>query len=261
MGSIEAVLSLDLEENDFLYRIRRGSRIVYVSVLHEDIIPHGCRTDGSRVLSNLRRVPKWEEHWKTLTVRKGSHGVNSTPDEFTPHALNLKALNIHLPKFFNILDLIPVSRISDRISRVRFEDETWILKIARFKHEIPALQREISIYSTLALLNFPLAPKFVGFAYEEVKDRTIGFLMEDISGRTPNIEDLEDCKKTVRLLHLFGIIHGDLNKYNFLMTESGAKVFDFEVSTAQEDADPAAADDEMRALADKFRDESGIGKR
>lgn len=66
---------------------------------------------------------------------------------------------------------------------------------------------------------------------------------------------------TVRLLHTFGIIHGDLNKYNFLMTENGAKVLDFEASVAKEDVGSAAAQEEIEALETRLKDESGIGKK
>jgi serine/threonine protein kinase len=255
------VLSLDLEENDYLYRIRKNSRIVYVSVLDGDIFPRDCRTDGDRVLSKLREIPEWEEEWKTLTVRRGFHGIDSTADEFMPHGLDLRQLNIPGAVFLNLLDLTTVSRISDRVSRVKYDGETWILKVARFRHEIPALQQEVWIYSTLTSTGFPLAPKFIGFVYEETEARIVGFLMEEIFGETADIHNLKDCVETVRLLHAFGIVHGDLNKYNLLMTEQGAKIFDFEASAAQGNVDPAAAEEEVKALASKLADESGIGKR
>jgi hypothetical protein len=234
---------------------------VYVSVLDGDIVPPGCRTDGDRVLSKLRKIPKWEEQWKTLTVRRGNRGIESSPDEFLPHGLDLAQLNIPSALFLNVLDLTMVSRISDRISRVKYKGETWILKVARFKHEIPALQQEVSIYSTLTSTDFRLAPKFIGFVYEEIKARTVGFLMEEILGQPPDIRNLKDCEETVRLLHTCGIVHGDLNRYNFLMTEQGAKIFDFEVSTAHGGVDPTVAEEEIEALATRLEDESGIGKR
>lgn len=256
----EEVLSLDLEKDDFLYRIRRDSRIVYVSVLHEDIIPRNDRTESSQILSKLRGVPRWDEHWTTLTVRKSSEGIESTVDEFAPHCLDTKALGIQHTFYFNILDLKPLSRISDRVSRVMLDDKTGILKIAKFQHEVPTLQREISIYATLMSVGFSFAPKFFGYVYEEVENRTIGFLMEDISGRTPSIEDLEACQTTVRLLHESGIIHGDLNKYNILITNNGAKIFDFGVSTIQGDGESLEAQEEMRTLGEKLLDDSGIGR-
>ncbi|OOO05636.1 RIO-like kinase [Aspergillus oryzae] len=257
----EEVLSLDLEENDFLYRIRRNSRIVYVSVLDGGILPPDYRTDGFLVLAKLQNIPKWNDKWKTLTVRNTAQGIESSPDEFPPHGLDLGQLNHPSAIFVNILDLTTVSRISYRLSRVRHGDETWVLKIARFKHEIRSLQHEVSVYSKLMESGFSFCPKFIGFVYEETKDRTIGFLMEEISGRTPGIQDLKDCTETVRLLHEHGIVHGDLNKYNFLVTEEGVKLFDFEVSAAQEDADPGSTEDELKGLAARLEDESGIGRR
>ncbi|RDW79335.1 uncharacterized protein DSM5745_06187 [Aspergillus mulundensis] len=257
----DEVLSLDLEENDFLYRIRKNSRIVYVSILDGGLLPPDSRTDSGRVLSKLRHLPRWEEEWRTLTVRRGAHGVQSTLDEFSPHGLDAGQLHIPGAIFLNLLDLKTVSRISDRISRVKYNGDTWILKIAQFRHEISALRREVSVYSTLTSNAFPLAPKFIGFAYEETKDRVVGFLMEDISGHHPDIHDLKDCMETVHRLHTFGIVHGDLNRHNFLITEHGAKIFDFEVSVVEGNVDPAAAEEELNSLAIGLEDESGIGKR
>jgi hypothetical protein len=262
MHGIEEVLSLDLEKNDFLYRIQRESRIVYVSVLHDDIIPVGERTDSLRILSKLKGVPKWDENWTTLTIRRSSDSViQSTVDEFPPHSLDTKALDVQDPIYFNILDLKPSSRISDRISRVVLDDKTMILKIARFQYEIPALQQEVLIYALLASRGFAFAPKVLGYAYEELRDRTIGFLMEDISGRTPGAEDLKFCEGTIRLLHKSGILHGDVNRYNFLMADCGAIVFDFEVATIKEVVASKESDDEIETLVEKLKDNSGVGKR
>lgn len=198
----EEVLSLDIDEGDFLYRIRRDSRIAYVSVLHGDIIPQDHRNESFGILSNLRKVPRWNEHWTTLTVRKSSEGIESTVDEFAPHCLDTEAPGIQHASYFNLLHLQRVDRISHRVSRVRFDgDRIAVLKIAPFQFEVSSLQREISIYAKLMSSGFAFAPKFLGYVYEEVEDRTIGFLIEDIAGRTPGIKDLEACEKAVRLLH------------------------------------------------------------
>lgn len=87
--------------------------------------------------------------------------------------------------------------------------------------------------------------------------------MEEISGRHPDIRDLDACMETVRQLHTFGIVHEDINKYNILITAHGAKVFDFEFSVYQGEVDDAgaAAEEELNTLADKLEDESGIGRR
>ncbi|KAH8424145.1 uncharacterized protein LDX57_001899 [Aspergillus melleus] len=153
----EKVLSLDLEENDFLYRMRKNQRIVYVSVLDGDILPPDSygRTDSYQILSKLQNIPEWNEAWTTLTVRRNPHGViESTPDEFHPHGLDLKSLDVTSTSvpFYDFTDLTVTSRISDRLSRVNLnygDGESLILKIARFAHEFPYVQREISIFEII----------------------------------------------------------------------------------------------------------------
>jgi hypothetical protein len=231
----EEILSLDLERNDLLYRIRRGPRIVYVNVLHEDIIPWECQTKPSRIRKKLRLVPRWNEEWTTLTVQKTSGAIVSIPDEFAPHFLPEADIRDCHDIRFNILDLTPVTEINDRVSRVMLPGSasTCILKIARFGQEIPGLASEVLIYSTLKSRGFSLAPKFLAYAYEEVEDRIVGILIEDLTGTVPDQQDLDHCERTVRLLHDAGVIHGDAHRYNFLMTDVGAKVFDFEISTVE----------------------------
>ncbi|KAJ5272647.1 hypothetical protein N7478_007772 [Penicillium angulare] len=176
MHGKEAVLSFDLEENDFLYRVRRDSRIVHVSVLHGDIILPRERTESSLILSHLRGVPKWYENWTTLTVRKGLDGViQSAVDEFPPHPLNTKLLDSQTPNYFNILILERLHRISDRVSL-----------------------REVTTYASLVSRGFCFAPRVLGYVYEEQKDPTIAFLMEYIVGTTPRAkEDFGACEKTI----------------------------------------------------------------
>lgn len=125
---------------------------------------------------------------------------------------------------------------------------------------MPYLQQEVSVYSALKSSGFPLAPEFIGFVYEETKTRTIGFVMEEIVGDHPDIQNLEDCTKTARLLHKVGFIHGDLNRYNFIMTEHGAKLVDFESAAPVGEMKPEAAEGEVQEHVSNLEDESGIGK-
>ena len=61
--------------------------------------------------------------------------------------------------------------------------------------------------------------------------------MEEVDRRAPDIQDLEDCKLTVHKLHK-AVVHGEVNKYNFLVTDSGVKSLDFETPTFAENAEP-----------------------
>ncbi|OBT78252.1 hypothetical protein VF21_02982 [Pseudogymnoascus sp. 05NY08] len=232
----EEVLSLDLEEDDYLYRIRRGHRIVYVSVLHADIVPPEHRTEGSRILSHLRRLPGWDGEWRTLTVRKRDGAVECTVNEFEAHKLDSGAVDACAGPAFNLLEL-------------------------EFKHELEALERKVRVYGALRNREFSLCPGFIGYVYEEEKDRVLGFLMEEMHGRHPDIRDLGACEDTVEQLHGVGVVHGDLNKYNIIVSGNVAKLIDFEVSTFLEDGHHEEAKDELRKLADQLLDTSEVGLR
>ena len=54
-----------------------------------------------------------------------------------------------------------------------------------------------------------------------------------------------------------GILHRDLNKHNFLISERGAVLIDFE--TAERSGDSEAMEVELRGLEEQLLDESGIG--
>lgn len=84
--------------------------------------------------------------------------------------------------------------------------------------------------------------------------------MEEIVGDNPGIQNLKDCSKAARLLHKFGFIHGDINRYNFIMTEHSAKLLDFESATPAGEMKPEAAEEELKGLVPSLEDESGIGK-
>ncbi|KAF2790771.1 hypothetical protein K505DRAFT_250466 [Melanomma pulvis-pyrius CBS 109.77] len=260
MANPEEVLSLDLEDDDYLYRIRRGPRIVYVSVLCPGLIPTTDRTDGSRVLAKLRPLPAWNKQWSTLTITHTSDGPSFLEDAFKPHRLSHLPAPVLSHQYYNLLDLAVINRISDRVSLVCFQGNLCVLKIARFSHELKALHREIMAYGILD--DFPLAPKFLGYVYEETEDRVVGFLIEALNGHHPNVEDLDICQSAMMELHARGVVHGDLNKYNIVIEGTKPKFFDFEVASFQDDDNYTKLElEEIEELAQKLADVSGIGDR
>lgn len=135
------MLSQDFEPDDYIYRIKRGKRIVYVNILGGDIFPSDWRrAERSAALIRMRLLPRWEEEWKMLTVRRNSQGnVESIPDEFPSHGLNLGQLALPCGRSFN-QDLTVVSTVSSNIFRVRCDGVIQILKLSHFGHAIPDLQ-------------------------------------------------------------------------------------------------------------------------
>ena len=49
----------------------------------------------------------------------------------------------------------------------------------------------------------------------------VGYMIEPVAARLARIEELEDCRATVRNLHELGIAHGGLHRESFLIMESG----------------------------------------
>lgn len=54
-----------------------------------------------------------------------------------------------------------------------------------------------------------------------------------------------------------GLVHGDVNRYNFLVAEEGVKLLDFE--RLQENASPESKRRELESLRAELVDESGRG--
>jgi RIO-like serine/threonine protein kinase len=42
-----------------------------------------------------------------------------------------------------------------------------------------------------------------------------------------SFQDLSVCETALGKLHELGLVHGDVNRYNFLATEEGVKLLDF----------------------------------
>jgi len=85
----------------------------------------------------------------------------------------------------------------------------------------------------------------------------MGFLLEKIEGRSASFQDLSVCETTLGKLHKLGLVHGDVNRYNFLVAEEGVKLIDFE--RLQENASRESMSKELENLRAELVDESGRG--
>ncbi|TVY83328.1 hypothetical protein LSUE1_G001753 [Lachnellula suecica] len=128
-----------------------------------------------------------------------------------------------------------------------------IAKFARFEWEIGYYISETQAYSWID--GSRIGPEFLGYLTEE--GRVIGFLIEKVEGRHATHSDLLACQAIVGQLHGMGVLHGDLNKHNFLISERGAVLIDFE--TAERSIDSEAMEGELRGLEKQLLDESGLG--
>lgn len=128
-----------------------------------------------------------------------------------------------------------------------------VAKFARFDWEIGYYVAETQVYSWID--GQSIGPRFLGYLTEE--GRAIGFLIEFVGGRHATISDLPICKVVVERLHALGIVHNDLNKYNFLVSEKGVVLVDFETAIKLDDRHAMAM--EVEGLEAQLLDESGVG--
>ncbi|QUC24017.1 uncharacterized protein UV8b_08258 [Ustilaginoidea virens] len=262
MRTRDTVWSIDLGPDDCLYRILRENgreqRVVYVLLRHLDLIPEESRTWGPGVIRELSKLADWDGGWKTLTISKDDSGIRTRANVFEPHRLPREQPPGLTSSLFNICDLEPVQSMKSRVTRVQVNGEQCFMKISRFEFEVAAIAHEVKVYETLMCQGSTLVPRLLGYVYEETPDRVIGFVLEAISGHYPSIKDLDMCRGALQRLHSLNIVHGDVNRYNMLLTKDGPKFIDLEVAEI-DSQDGARMDKEMQGLEEQLMTESRIG--
>jgi hypothetical protein len=227
--SEDVVLDVEASDMDCLYRIARRSdsrtRVVYVTICDAEIIPETERTESSLILKNLRKFPGWfDQSWHTMKVFKTQDGTRTGLDHVLPHALPAEILLQHVPRY-NFFDLELLSWSKHRTSRVRIGGDEAFVKTSPFSYQLGYLRQEVTMYHYLLTENSPLVPKLLGYVYEETPDRIIGFLCQAIPGRHPRAADYDRCLDALKRIHAKGVIHGDINRYNILITPTDEVVF------------------------------------
>ncbi|TVY23383.1 hypothetical protein LHYA1_G007604 [Lachnellula hyalina] len=159
------------------------------------------------------------------------------------------------PKSYEYLSFQIGERLRSNVyvaSSPQFE-KPIVTKFARFYWEIGYYIAETRVYSWIDGHN--IGPEFLGYLTED--GRVIGFLIEYIEGHRATISDLPACKVIVRKLHGLSILHRDLNTHNFLISERGAVLIDFE--TAKRSGNGETMEKEVEGLEEQLLDESGTG--
>lgn len=255
LDSHPVILSMEVDDDDAYeseYRVRIESDVKYL------IVSPGTfdRDTLSFPLASLPPLP-YSEKWTvahisrnktsndleyTLCVRKMA-GVNNQW-----HSLTIDCLSLEKTKLLTAMafEAISDSTYHDLPPRV-------IVKIARFEWELPRIEQETRAYQLLE--GSGLAPRFLGHVHEN--GRIMGFILEKLEGRSASISDLSSCEGALGSLHGLGLLHGDVNRYNFLVTEEGVKLLDFE--NTQENASAEAMSKELEYVRAELIDESGRG--
>ncbi|KAF4997205.1 hypothetical protein FDECE_12158 [Fusarium decemcellulare] len=165
---------------------------------------------------------------------------------------------------YDLSSLQDVEEVKHRTWRFQESAVQCYLKMARFAFEMEALERETRAYLRLASARTNLAPKILGYAYEETPDRIIGLVIESVEGQRPSPADLEVCTNALEQLHGLGIIHGDINNHNIILCGDSVKFIDFEDSyirlTSSDRSWGWRTSLEMKILKDRLLSQSDVGR-
>ncbi|PVH77531.1 hypothetical protein DL98DRAFT_517272, partial [Cadophora sp. DSE1049] len=252
------ILSMEVDDDDSFeseYRLRIGNQVKYLII--------SPRTFDRDILSfpihSLPRLPHNEE-WTVAHISrdKTSGGLKTSISNQTLagvrcqwHHTRVDCLELEKTRQ---LTAMAFEAVSHSIFPITPRSPAAIIaKIARFEWELPRIEQETRAYQLLE--GSELAPRFLGHVHEN--GRIMGLLIEKIEGRSASSQDLSICEKALSQLHELGLTHGDVNRYNFLITEEGVKLVDFECLL--ENATPESMRKELENLRAELVDESGRG--
>ncbi|KAI0867400.1 alpha-galactosidase A [Hypoxylon argillaceum] len=252
------ILSMSVDDDDSVeseYRLRIGNQVKYL------VISPGAfdRDTLSLPLQSLPPLP-YNEKWTVANISR-----DKTSGELKTSIVNRTLAGVKCQWNHNKVDCLELEK-TKQLTAMVFEAvshsilpitlpsrATMIAKIARFEWELPRIEQETR--ADQLLKGYGLAPRFLAHVHEN--GRIVGFLLEKIEGRSASIQDLSVCEAALRKLHKLGLVHGDVNRYNFLITEEGAKLIDFEC--LRENASPESMSKELENLRAELVDESGRG--
>ncbi|OBT62781.1 hypothetical protein VE03_07676 [Pseudogymnoascus sp. 23342-1-I1] len=103
-----------------------------------------------------------------------------------------------------------------------------------------------------------IAPAFLGHVTEN--GRVIGMLLEKLEGDYASIDDLPACREALKNIYLMNMVHGDVNRYNFIVDRSKkpvhVRLVDFEHAEPYEES---KALEELQSLLSELAETTGRG--
>ena len=228
-----------------LYRFRAGLYVLYI-ILQPHCTLIADPDDYGFPPAILKLLPSTIDPSYNLV-----HISSSGECQFT--TVELKAVEtVWHSTIVDVITLPIVRRMNPNVFKVKYAGAYAIAKIAWFEFEIPYIEAETRSYRDLEGLS--LGSKFLAHLSE--KPRPMGMLIEYLDGRRPTKDDFDACSRALRRLHCWGWAHRDINRDNFVVVGSEARLFDFEESGPATEQERSA---EMEKLYQKLIDESGRG--
>ena len=245
----------DREENDVdnLYRFRSGSSVIYVvvephCVLIQDVADYGFPPAIRRLLPPT--IPP--SHNLVNISRCGA--IATSCKRFA----DVKVETLWHPLLIDVSALQVVRALKPRVFKVKYGSHFAIAKIARFEFEIPYIQTETEIYRLID--GEEIGPKFLAHLTEN--GRTMGFLIEYLDSHCATTADFSKCTAVLVRLHSLQLVHGDINRNNFLIVGDEAKLIDFDSCVKGSEEMRAAEFDRLHSalMEDSYRGAPWLGQ-
>ncbi|KAK3945102.1 hypothetical protein QBC46DRAFT_372769 [Diplogelasinospora grovesii] len=266
-----AILSQEIDNEDGKYRVRAGQRIHYVTIL-TGVFDDDTMCRPYLLIPKLPDLP--DAPWTRLLLTPGTPGTpgqdggnnNAFQSTFSSDPLPAVETTWHHHLIDN-LSLTRVKRLGPGVDEVLYDDGRLlpaVAKFARFEWEIPRIEQETWAYSVIAehAANEDesqppaVTPRFLGHLTEN--GRVMGFLVEKLKGRFASIDDLPRCEEALQRLHSFGLVHGDINRYNFVVSSDCVRLLDLEHASEYEEELGRL---ELEALPSELAEDTGRGSK
>ena len=251
------VLSQEITSDEGIYRIRGRNRVYYltISLLPSPMFDEDTLCRPYLLIPRLPPLP--DADWTRMRLCQDSDDQLLSSISYAP--LDQIQSCWH-PSKIDVLSLRRLSSYNARVKEVEFGDRIALSKVAIFEWWIPKVEHETMMYEIIAKHQSPdeqpIAPEFLGHLTEN--GRIVGFLMERVDGDFASSDDLPACEAALRRLHSMGLVHGDANRFNFIVDRSTrqVKLIDFEHA---EPYDEEKAQLELRELKAELSKTTGDG--
>jgi predicted Ser/Thr protein kinase len=246
------IFSMEVDDDEAFeseYRIRIGNQVKYLVIspgtFDKDIL--------SFPIQSLPHLPS-DQEWTVAHISR-----DKTSGDLGTSLSNRTLAGVTCQWHPTLIDCLDLER-TKQLTASAFEaispsltPAAVIAKIARFEWEMPRIEQETRAYQMLQ--GSGLAPRFLGHVHES--GRIMGFVVEKLEGRSASAQDRDMCETALGKLHALGHVHGDVNRYSFLVMRDGVKLLDFEC--LKENATLEAKRKELESVRDELVDESGRG--
>ncbi|KAK3681923.1 hypothetical protein LTR37_020766 [Vermiconidia calcicola] len=252
-----SILNQHIDDEDGVYRIQYGDKVVSITI-PTDVF------DEDTMCRPYLLIPKLPSIFQGAWTRARITRAATNELEVTTSTDQLPSIeSVWHPEQIDVLSLKHVKYHRSGVHQVHYDGgKVVVAKTAQFDWDIPRLESETRVYHMLDQYERQnpnkcrITPRVLGHLTEG--GRVMGILLEKLEGRFASIDDLTACEEVLRKFHAVGLIHGDVNRYNFIVDDSdgSVKIIDFEHA---EDFDDAGAKSELESLTSQLSEETGRG--